>query len=84
MRVILRFSVNGDRGGAVGKALAWHLKNVKMKNTGTGTWELQSISPGNLALAMTGFWKTVGEPANVHGAAKGVSIDHVWLYCDAS
>ena len=84
MRVILRFSVNGDSGGAVRNALAWHLSNINMKNTGTGTWELESIPPKNLALAMTGFWKIVGDLASVPGAAPDVSIDHVWLYVDAS
>jgi hypothetical protein len=82
MRVIIRFSIDGERNGAVRNALAWQLSNVGMQNTGTGTWEHQAILPANLALAMSGFWKVAGDVASVYGADPGVSIDHIWIYTD--
>ncbi len=68
MRVILRFSINGETNGAVRNQIAWHLKNVGMRNTGTGTWEHDAILPVNLALAMKSVWTIVGDPSAVSGA----------------
>ena len=84
MRVIIRFSIDGETNGGVRKALAYRLTNVGIKNTRTGTWEHPDIPAANLALAMNGFWKVVAAPSSVPGAQEGVSIDHVWLYTDSS
>ena len=54
MRVIIRFSIDGETNGVVRKALADRLTNVGIKNTRTGTWEHPDIPAANLALAMNG------------------------------
>ncbi len=83
MRVIIRFSVNGETNGAVRNLLAWNLNNVDIERTGTGTWEHPNILPANFAFAMSKFWEIVANPVSVPNAQEGVSIDHVWVYADS-
>ena len=78
MRSIVRFSVDGEKTGALRNKLAAALerygyaRNVNV----TATWEHGNISEANQSAAMKEFW----DIAVTH---KGVGkIDHFWMNAD--
>lgn len=79
MRVIVRFSIDGEGNSALRNKLASILESagvVRSKKTGTYEGELSEATLGS---AVASFWETVAEHQN---QVPGVGIDHFWMYAD--
>ena len=78
MRVIFRFSVDGESDGALRNRLANTLtrNGFVLNRNVTATFEHEDISERDLALVMQSFWK------RAHDFNGDASIDHVWMYAD--
>ncbi len=79
MRAIIRFSLNADKSST----LRNQLRDILVENSGftkhgsqTATYENTDISESDFSAAMCAFWEQAANPPN------GVTIDHVWAYCD--
>jgi hypothetical protein len=76
VRVIIRFSLNNDRGSALRNALAEVLEGgglVRQSNTATYEGDLSEAEIRN---AMRRFWNIASGFASAH-------VDHFWMYADA-
>jgi hypothetical protein len=77
MRVIIRFSVDGEQDGALRNKLKGKLENSGFRLlTHTATYQNVRIAETDLATALRLFWRT----AATHPGPG--SIDHFWLYSD--
>lgn len=77
MRVIVRFSVDGESNGALRNKLTGRLQRagfVRAQNT--ATYENANINEGDLATSLAGFWRAAN---NHQGPGR---LDHFWLYSD--
>lgn len=82
MRVIIRFSINGEDNGALRNALASCLEQAAFQRTTTATWENEDIGPKPLGELMCIFWSIVGDPQAQPSVQDTAGIDHVWVYTD--
>ncbi len=77
MRVIIRFSIDNEKDGALRNKLATKLRAAKfglLKHT--ATWSNTTISEHRLALTLSAFWRTAD------GHSGPGRLDHFWLYSD--
>jgi hypothetical protein len=77
MRVIIRFSLNADRGSVLRNTLRGILEAQGILWTGrtTGTYE-GNVSEQAIRRALSRFWRTVTQNQT------GALIDHFWMYAD--
>ncbi|WP_422031157.1 hypothetical protein [Reyranella sp.] len=77
MRVIIRFSVDGEKNSVLRNKLVKSLTDVGfVRGKKTATFEHSTISAGNLGVALQDFYRL----AQTH---KGPgTLDHFWLYSD--
>ncbi len=78
MRVIIRFSLDKDKGSKLRNKLQGILKQsgIKWRGQVTGTYENLDISAIDLASALGDFWAEVNQmPPPTH-------LDHFWMYTD--
>lgn len=80
MRVIVRFSLNKDKGSALRNKLAKILKDAGFVQAAkTGTYDNPNTTAADLSATLTAFWNKIGTHS-----AKGTkpTLDHFWMYCD--
>lgn len=77
MRVVIRFSLNGDSGSTLRNALKTILEDKGINWTGrtTATYE-GDVAESAIREALSSFWKRV---ANFRPPTK---LDHFWMYTD--
>lgn len=79
-RVIIRFSLNYDRGSVVRNAVATVLNANNIRNTATGTWESANLpDEAQAANALAGITTQL---ANAGVLNPGAYLDHLWIYVD--
>ena len=78
MRAIVRFSVDGERNGALRNQLAATLERYgfALNPNVTATWEHDNIGEADLSAAMTDFWQ------RAHNPPGNARLDHFWMYSD--
>jgi hypothetical protein len=78
MRVIIRFSINGDDNGLLTNNLRNHLDafGITLRPNNTAIYETENISEPQLAAAMEEFWELIATPQGNR------ALDHFWMYTD--
>lgn len=77
MRVIVRFSVSGEKDGRLSGVLRKTLEGAGfVLGANTSTYEHVAISKPDLSTVMASFWQQA-----TSAAGPGL-IDHVWVYAD--
>ena len=77
VRVIVRFSLNGDTGSVVRNEVRDHLAGFT--RTKTGTWESDSMPMHAATLAIRRMLRILRDAESFNS---GTVIDHVWIYLD--
>ena len=88
-RVIIRFSLDDDKGSAVRNEIARILEKPLgqlslngITRTATGTWESNSMDAGEAGAAMSQMIKLLTDTQAVPGASVDALMDHLWIYAD--
>lgn len=79
-RIIVRFSLDRDKGGQQRKELAEILHKCGIENTRTGTWESPAASPAKVAKSMSNILRALAAVSD--GDPSQVTLDHLWIYID--
>jgi hypothetical protein len=77
MRVIIRFSLDGDDGTLTSALNSVLTRNRLTLRTGTGTYEGSSrrVNTASLQSVLNDFWTSVNRQSKV-------KLDHFWMYVD--
>jgi hypothetical protein len=89
-RVILRFSLDGDKNSALRNAIEKRLviqpwnggTNYGLTRTTTGTWESPALPVAVAQQLLTDALNLLTAPSSVNGIDPGAMLDHFWLYID--
>jgi len=89
MRVIIRFSIDGDD-GTVGNLMQKMMEESGFVRIGTAAWEHLDLPEPMFVDFMTRFWSAVNNPRSIIDGSRGrrrtralsLRFDHVWVYCD--
>jgi hypothetical protein len=77
VRVIVRFSLDGDTGSLVRNAIRPFLESFI--NTRTGTWESNAMPMHEATRALR---RLLSALRDAHATNRGAIVDHVWIYLD--
>lgn len=77
MQAIIRFSIDGEKNGALRNKLKAGLEQAGFVHAGnTATYRHNNIDPNQLSTALGAFW---GAASGHKGNGK---VDHFWMYAD--
>lgn len=77
MQAIIRFSIDGEKNGALRNKLKGRLEQAGFVHAGnTATYRHNNIDPAGLSTALSDFWATAS------GHKGNGKVDHFWMYTD--